>query len=106
MVVGQRPKARATIEGELFTFNRASKRVLFLIGGKDVNAIIMTLCHQCAQPFFDDRNYRITLLPIDFSVCRDRCDIECFICSHRGREYEVIKKQKQKQKQTEDHHAG
>ena len=63
--------------GALFLFRRAM--------------MLLTLCHDCAQPFFDDRNYIIAVLPIDYSIVRDRCDIECFICGKRGREYDVEK---------------
>ncbi len=56
--------------------------------------MLLTLCHDCAQPFFDDRNYIIIPLQIDFTIQRDRCDIECFICAKRGREYDVEKKPK------------
>lgn len=57
-----------------------------------MDAVVLTLCHRCVQPLFDDRNYKVRLLPIDFSLSRDRCDIECFICGRCGREYEVVKK--------------
>ncbi len=53
--------------------------------------MLLTLCHDCVQPFFDDRNYIIAVLPIDYCIIRDRCDIECFICGKRGREYDVEK---------------
>ena len=69
-----------------------SAGALFLSRGGD--CMVLTLCHGCAQPFFDDRNYIIAVIPIDFSIVRDRCDIECFICGKRGREYDVEKKPK------------
>ena len=45
----------------------------------------MTLCHDCAQPFFDDQNYTVIRLETD------PCDNECFICQRHGCNYEITK---------------
>jgi hypothetical protein len=45
----------------------------------------MTLCHDCAQPFFDDKNYTVIRLETD------PCDNECFICQRHGCNYEITK---------------
>lgn len=45
----------------------------------------MTLCHDCAQPFFDDKNYTVVRLETD------PCDNECFICRRHGCNYEITK---------------
>ncbi len=46
----------------------------------------LTLCHDCVQPFFDDKNYIIA------QFLTDPCDNECFICGRHGCNYDIEKR--------------
>ena len=48
----------------------------------------LTLCHDCVQPFFDDKNYLIDRQETD------PCDNECFICGRHGCNYDIEKRKK------------
>lgn len=48
----------------------------------------LTLCRDCAEPFFTDRNYIIIKLETD------PCDNDCFICGRHGCNFDVEKKAK------------
>jgi hypothetical protein len=51
----------------------------------------MTLCRRCLAVFQSDRNYIVRPAKTPYV---DKHDDECFICSGRGRDYDIIKKDK------------
>lgn len=56
--------------------------------------MVLTLCHDCVQPFIDDKNYIVKpakRIPYEQLEPHDN---ECDICTRRGRQYDIIKKQK------------
>ena len=53
--------------------------------------MVLTLCHDCLQPFIDDRNYVVKLAKrIPYEQLEPH-DNECDICTRRGRQYDVNK---------------
>lgn len=57
--------------------------------------MILTLCDNCAQPFFDDNNYRVKIVHPDCPTReKEKGDGECFICGRRGCDYDVEKLKK------------
>lgn len=53
--------------------------------------MVLTLCHDCLQPFIDDKNYIVKLAKrIPYEQLEPH-DNECDICTRRGRQYDVIK---------------
>ena len=55
--------------------------------------MIMTLCAHCLEVFESDRNYIVRPAKSPYV---DKHDNECFICCHRGRDYDIIKIDKTK----------
>lgn len=58
--------------------------------------VVLTLCSNCLQPFYDDKNYRVVRLPRNPDEPRQKDDDECFICCHRGHDYDIVKIDKTK----------
>ena len=57
--------------------------------------MVMTLCDNCVQPFFDDRNYTVKIVHPDCPTReKKKGDGECFICGRRGCDYDVEKLKK------------
>ena len=55
--------------------------------------LVMTLCAHCLEVFESDRNYIVRPAKLPYV---DKHDCECFICCHRGRDYDIIKIDKTK----------
>lgn len=56
--------------------------------------MILILCDTCLQPFLDDRNYTVACVWRDPLHEPEKHENECFICSRRGRDYDIDKKPK------------
>ena len=50
--------------------------------------LVMTLCRDCLEVFESDANYVVKPAKLPYV---DKHDNECFICCHRGRDYDIIK---------------
>ncbi len=72
------------------TNKTAPNRAVFVLG---VVWLVMTLCAHCLEVFESDRNYIVRPTK---SLYVDKHDCECFICCHRGRDYDIIKIDKTK----------
>ena len=59
-----------------------------------VGWLVMTLCRGCLEVFESDANYVVRPAKLPYV---DKHDCECFICCHRGRDYDIIKIDKTKQ---------